>query len=73
MDSDGKLSSFRIDRPVKPSEVIRGAMSFRYDDAGFPGYYDAANDCYSVSGQFFERLADYIDFYYDEAEEAYGD
>ena len=48
MDSEGKLSSFRLDRPVKPSEVIRRAMSFRYDDAGFPGYYDAANDCYSV-------------------------
>lgn len=44
-------------------------MSFRYDDAGFPGYYDAANDCYCVSGGFLEHLADYIDSYYDEYEE----
>lgn len=69
MDSEGKLSSFCLDRPVRPSEVIRRAMSFRYDDAGFPGYYDAANDCYCVSGEFFEQLADYIDSYYDEYEE----
>ena len=69
MDSEGKLSSFHLDRPVRPSEVIRRAMSFRYDDAGFPGYYDAANDCYCVSGGFLEHLADYIDSYYDEYEE----
>lgn len=67
------LLGFHIDRPIKPSEVIRQAMSFTYGDDEYPPYYDAGNDCYSVSGEFLRELAEYIDCYYDEYEEAYGD